>query len=33
MYIDKYWEISVGGSDDAATFLDYLEQKQKKKYP
>lgn len=29
MYIDKYWEQSVGGSDDAYTFMDYLEQKNK----
>lgn len=29
MYIEKYWENSVGGSDDTMTFMDYLEYKQK----
>ena len=30
MYIDKYWEISVGSTDDAMTFVDYLEFRNKK---
>ncbi|MDO5155748.1 MAG: imm68 putative immunity domain-containing protein [Eubacteriales bacterium] len=29
MYIEKYWEVSVGGSDDCYTFLEYLGAKQK----
>lgn len=29
MYIEKYWEVSVGGSDDTMSLLDYLEHKQK----
>lgn len=28
-YIEKYWEKSVGGSDDAMLFVDYLENKNK----
>lgn len=27
MYIEKYWGECVGGSDDALSFMDYLEQK------
>lgn len=27
MYIEQYWGECVGGSDDALTFMDYLEQK------
>lgn len=31
MYIEKYWENYVGGSDDSLTLLEYLEGKEKKK--
>ena len=27
MYIEKYWENYVGGSDDSLTLLEYLEGK------
>lgn len=30
MYIKKYWENYVGGSDDSLTLLEYLEGKEKK---
>ena len=30
MYIEKYWENYVGGSDDSLTLLEYLEGKEKK---
>ena len=31
MYIEKYWENYVGGSDDSLTLLEYLEGKETKK--
>lgn len=30
MYIEKYWENYVGGSDDSLTLLEYLEGKETK---
>ena len=30
MYIEKYWENYIGGTDDSLTLLDYLAGKQKK---
>lgn len=29
MYIEKYWENYIGGTDDSLTLLDYLAEKQK----
>lgn len=30
MYIEKYWDNYVGGSDDSLTLLEYLEAKETK---
>lgn len=33
MYIEKYWESYVGGTDDSLTLLEYLASKQKEEIP
>ncbi len=33
MYIEKYWENYIGGTDDSMTLLDYLADKQKEEIP